>query len=367
MTISYRGISFRNSWKPVLISALAFLCLSVIVILTTVPMYRAESTFLISPNANLTSSRDIVTSLDTLDNKTISTTYSKIMGSGEVFQDTLRLINLKPENLTAYHVHSAVETDANILSLYVEGPDPSMAALLANNIGQNAINYIKNIYQVFDISFLDHAVVPEKPFRPLPLLYALIGTGVGILFGLIAVLLNQALRVPLAAIRERAITDPESLAYTRKHLVRELIHEIGLTKTEPVAFGLLEISGLEDLADALPERYFVNLMQQISTILHNQLRGNDVVGRWEKISFGVLLPSTPEAPAIRTFERIRSEFNTPMVIDEAGQTVQLSPIIGLTLRKAGESADSMIDRAKKALAQANQEGKSLVILSGEKG
>ncbi|MCX6054104.1 MAG: diguanylate cyclase [Chloroflexi bacterium] len=366
MTEKNPTISLQKTWKPVLILALVFFGLSLIVTLTTTPLYRATATFLIFPNANLTSSRDIVTSLDTLDNKTVSTTYSKIMSSERVFSDTLQQLDLSSEIINSYHIRTIVEANTNIMTLTLEGPDPSMAALLANNIGQNGINYIKTIYQVFDISFLDHATAPLKPYLPVPALYALIGTTLGALIGLIVVLLSRALTIPLAAIRERSITDPVSLAYTRKYLERQLTRELGRTKTEPVAFGLMEISGLEELADALPERYFSRMMQRITTTLHKQLRGNDIVGRWEKISYGILLPSTPEGPAIRTFERIQEEFAKPMKVDDTGQTVQLSPLIGISTRKEGETVVEMIERTRKALAQATQEEKGLAVITGEK-
>jgi hypothetical protein len=48
--------------------------------------------------------------------------------------------------------------------LSVEGPDPQVAALLANNMGQNGLNYINGLYQVYTLSFLDQRKRRANPF-----------------------------------------------------------------------------------------------------------------------------------------------------------------------------------------------------------
>jgi capsular polysaccharide biosynthesis protein len=55
-----------------------------------------------------------------------------------------------------------VQPDSNILVRLVEGPNPQVAASLANNMGQNGLNYINGLYQVYTLSFLDQAAGAEQ-------------------------------------------------------------------------------------------------------------------------------------------------------------------------------------------------------------
>lgn len=351
---------FQRGWRILLIFISAFAAGALIWSLLVTPMYRASAKFLVYPNDTLTSSKDVVSSLDTLDKRTISTTYADILGSNRVYLDTTSRLQLDEESLMDVRVFSEVQTDTNILVLSVESPDPQLATLLANNIGQNGISYIKSLYQVFDISFLDLAVEPSAPIRPRPFMDMLIAAGIGLLVGLVFVILRETLRVPLEALRERSVTDKQSLAYTRKYLIRSMVQELAKKKEEPLAFGVIYIQGLEDLIDGLPERITNIVMQSVVTRLHDMLRGNDLVGRWSRLEFGVLLPSTPEMPAIKTFERLIQALEEPLTT-ESGESIFLAPVAGVVTRKPEDSSDLMSERAEEALKKARTGSDKIVL------
>jgi len=351
---------FQKGWRILVIFVTAFAAGALIWSILATPMYRASAKFLVYPNDTLTSSRDVVSSLDTLDKRTISTTYADILDSNRVYQDTISRLQLDPTALEDVKVFSEVQTNTNILILSVEGPDPKTVTLLANNIGQNGISYIKSIYQVYDISFLDTATEPEVPYRPRPLLYMLIFAGIGLLVGIILLILREVLRVPLEALRERSITDKQSLAYTRKYLSRSMVQEL-IKKDVPLAFGIISLQGIEDLVDSLPERITANVMKGVVDRLHDLLRGNDLVGRWTKLEFGVLLPSTPEMPAQKTFERMLQALNEPFEI-EAGEPISLEPVAGIVTRKEGYTGEVMEQRAEEALKDA-RDGVNKIVLA----
>lgn len=351
---------FQRGWRILIIFIAAFAVGALIYSITSTPVFRAEAKFLVYPNDNITSSRDVVSSLDTLDKRTISTTYADILGSNRVFQDTVDRLQLEETNLRDIVVRTEVQTDTNILVLSVEGQDPQTVTLLTNNIGQNGISYIKSIYQVFDISFLDLALEPQVPIRPRPMLYTLIAAGIGLVVGLIFLFLRDALRAPLESLRERSITDRQSLAFTRKYTLRSLVQELVKKGEQPLAFGLLYLQGLEDLIDGLPERVTTKVMQEVVEKLHDQLRGNDLVGRWERLEFAVLLPSTPELPATKTFERLLQKLEEPVHL-ESGESIFLMPVAGLVNRKADDNSDTMAERAANAIHSARSSGNKLFV------
>jgi capsular polysaccharide biosynthesis protein len=352
--------SIQSGWRVLLVIILAFAAGALVWSLITTPMYRSQATFLVYPNANLTSSRDVVSSLDTLEGKTVSNTYADILDSQRVFQDTVDRLQLAEPALKNVRVSAEVQKDTNILVLVVEGPDPQLITLLANNIGQNGISFIKSIYQVFDISFLDLAREPAAPYHPQPGLYLLIAAGAGFIVGIIFLLIRESLRVPLEQLRERALVDKQSLAYNRKHFLRTLGQDLARKADEPLPYGLIRLQGLEDLVDGLPEGMTTRIMQDVVRRLHTMLRGNDMVARWEKLTFSVSLPSTPEAPAVKTFERLLQALEQPVRLD-TGDEINLQPVAGVVIRRADDSLETMVLRGEETLNSALAGTRNLVV------
>ena len=111
---------FQRGWRILVIFVSAFAAGALIWSVLVTPMYRASAKFLVYPNNTLTSSRDVVSSLDTLDKRTISTTYADILDSNRVYQDTISRLQLDEAVLKEMRVYSEVQTDTNILVLHVE-------------------------------------------------------------------------------------------------------------------------------------------------------------------------------------------------------------------------------------------------------
>jgi capsular polysaccharide biosynthesis protein len=350
----------QSGWRIAAIITAVFWLASLAWSLTATPLYRASTKFLVYPNANLTSSRDVVSSLDTLDKRTISSTYADILDSNRVYQETIKRLKLDPAALSQVSVHSEVQANTNILVLHVEGPDPKLVTLLANNIGQNGISYIKSIYQVFDIAYLDLAVEPKEPFTPRPLVDGLIAAGIGLLAGLVVVIARELIRSPLETMRERSITDKQSLAYTRKHALHTLGEDLLKSPDEPLAFGVIQLYGLEELAEGLPEGIAATIYRTVVDKLHAMLRGDDLVARWDRLSFSVLLSSTPEAPARKTFERLLHTLKAPVEVG-SGVAIPLDPVAGLAMRRADDTLESVTGRACEAVKAARTDPARLVV------
>lgn len=344
----------EQRWKLLAIFVLAACAISLFLSYSAVPLYRAQATFIIYPNASLTSSRDIVSSMDTLEKRTIITTYADILRSEKVYRDALQTAGLAGADVSLYQQNTLVQQESNILGLTVEGPDPAVAALLANSIGENGISLISSIYQVYDIVFLDQATLPAEPFSPQISRDLGFAATIGLLSGLLVIFVGAQLATPLGALRERMITDSLSGAFSRRHFVRLVQRELERTPTPVISLGMLKLEGLQDFYDFLPEPLLAKLLTRVTEILRNQLRGNDLVGKWDVTTFSVLLPTTPSTPAFRTMERLRQALLEPIEIGSSGEFVSLFPIAGVTTNGGGEDTDTMIDEAEAALNSAQQ-------------
>ena len=60
-----------------------------------------------------------------------------------------------------------------------------------------------------------------------------------------------------------------------------------------IPLGLVYLEGVVDYLDVIPKHLEQQMLRQIAKIMQNELRGNDMVGRWDDGTFSVLLPGTP--------------------------------------------------------------------------
>jgi len=339
----------RNSWKLMLSAVIIACIISLTISFTTTPLFKAEANFIIYPNENIASSRDVVTSLDTLEGQAVISTYGDILNSYRVFNDTISALELDSEEVEEYTGEVIIQEDSNILGFAIIGPDPQLVTLLVNNIGQNGIILINSIYQIFNIEFLDQALEPTMPISPKPWRSVLIAAGIGLLIGVLISIFSNQLQAPLETFRDRLTTDKESGAFSQKYIHRALVREINLQKPDPIAFGIIQLNGLADYVEILPEVISRQLLNEITDILKKQLRGNDIVGRWSTNQFALLLPSTPKIGAEKTIDRIREKLTSPIRIESTEDMISLTPFVGITTSEPGETDDEVIKCAAKAL------------------
>ncbi len=346
----------RRGWWLILIAALVAVNFSLIYsYYLTTPTYEAVARFIVSPNVQNIDSRDLVNSLATLDKRSVISTYAEVLNSHVIIDKTLNLLGVDPLQFRTYSTFVTVLPDANIIRFSVQGPDPKVAASMANGIGQNAIDYIGNLYVIYNIEFLDQALVPTEPIAPKPIQNAGLALLVGIVVGVGLAIFRDQLSSTLDRLGERNKIDYESLAYARPYFERMVRQEMSSQPDNVLTFGMIRLNGIQDFYDSLPQAYVNKIMRHVAETLKYQLRGTDIVGRWANLEFGILLPSTDGTSAEGRMMRIREVLDRPFSLETDGKTeVFLDVRIGLADRQGGESLISLIEQAEKALDVAMQ-------------
>lgn len=351
MEIRFYLRMIQRGWWLILISALVAVNVSLIYsYFVVVPQYEAVARFIVSPNLQNIESRDVVNSLEALDKRSIISTYGEVLNSPQIFKGTLDLLNQDSANFVGYTTSVTVLPEANIIRFSVRGPDPDMAALLANNVGQFAIDYVRKLYVIYNIDFLDKAVTPTIPFEPRPVQDA----GLSLLFGIVAgvglAIFRDQLSSTLDRLKQRRMIDNESQAFTREYFEQHVRQEIASNPDDVVTLGIIHLNGIHETYDSLPQAYINRIMRQVTDALRHQLRGNDVIGRWSPLEFGVLLISTNGVSAKQTLTRVVAVLNQKTSLDTSdGLEIRLDPRIGLADRQGGESLPVLIDQAQRAL------------------
>jgi capsular polysaccharide biosynthesis protein len=351
MEMRYYLRIIQRGWWLIVISALAAVNFSLIYsYYIATPMYESVARFIVSPNFQNVESKDLVNSLVALDKRSIISTYAEVLNSQQIINSTLDLLNLNPLEFSAYTTGVTVLPDANIIRFSVQGPNPEVAALLANSIGQHAIDYISHLYVIYDIEFLDKAIAAEVPFRPRPAQDAGVALLIGAVVGVGLAIFRDQLSGTLDRVGERRTVDAESSALTRSAFERRVRQEMAGQPEGVLTLGLIYLNGLQEIFDSLPQAYINQIMRKVTGTLKYELRGHDIVGRWSQLQFGVLLPSTDGASAKQRLQRIQQVLDKEMALEADGDfRLHLDPRLGLAERQGGESLPVLSEQAEKAL------------------
>lgn len=341
----------QRGWWLILISALVAINVSLgYSYYIATPMYESVARFIVSPNLQNTDNRDMVNSLEALDNRSIIATYAEVLNSYQIINDAMQLLRENPDDFAAYTISATALPEANIIRYSVKGPDPEIAAMLANSIGQYAIDYINGLYINFDIAFLDRAVVPAEPYQPRPIQDAGLALLFGVVIGVGMAIFRDLISGTLDQFSKRNMIDYESLAFNRSYFERRMRQEIAEQPDAVITFGIVYLNGVQDYYDSLPQTYINKIMRKVTDTLRYQLRGTDIIGRWSKLQFSILLPSTEGASAMNRFERIRDILEEPISLETDGNfDITLDARIGFADRQGGESVTVLITQAEKAL------------------
>lgn len=345
----------QRGWWVVVLTALMAVALSLGLSYLATPQYQATATFIITPGATLTVGRDVVNSLDTLDRRSIVATYAEVMNSQRIYGEALLSLKLEASTLEDYEMLAVVLPESSVVELDVTGPDPKLAAELANAVGYQAIKFLRGFNQVYDLNFLDTAIATEEPISPQPIRDAGLALLLGIAAGALIVILSEQIRIPLEAYRQRARVDNLTGVYNARYFRTLLDDELARRPDDVMSVGIVELYGLRDLLETVPGSAAQRLLRTVTDRLRKELRGNDLIGRWGETSFAVMLPATPGSAANRTFDRILQSMVQPITLDEYGVEVNADPRIGGSVYSDDITSAELIEQAESALEQARKD------------
>lgn len=339
----------RRSWWIIVITTLVTVIAALVISYMTPPTYQATARFIVSPSPSLiTGGSNLLNSLSTLDKRSIITTYAEIMNSSRIYNETTNLLQLNNVDLSAYSYRAVALPDANIIEFSVTGPDRQVVYTLANAIGQHVVEYVHSLYQVYDLSVLDAAVPPKEPISPLPMRSAGVALVIGLAIGTVLALLREMARTPLQSFVRQREMDEMSMALNRRAFEQKL-SEVAFASPHDFSLCVVHLNGLSDYINVLPQSTLQRILRGVTQVLKNQLRGNDIVGRWSELDFIVLLSDTPGNAAMNTMERVRMALSYPVSVDGSGEEVLLDPQIGIAEYRVGDTAQSMIKNIQWAL------------------
>ena len=350
----------RKGWWIIVLTALIALNAAFLTSYFTEPTFLASAKFIVSPNPSIVNEYDVVSSLEALDKRSIVATYGEFLNSRRVYLNAIETLGLDEESMDDYTIATVVLPEANILELSVIGPNPELAATLANTMGSLTIDYVSSLYRAYDVSVLDIAIAPQVPISPQPVRDASLAVALGLIAGVSLAILSEQIRVPLDTYRDRLRMDTTTGVYKRQYLERLLEEELTQNPDDSLSLGIVELSGLDELIDSLPVNATNWILNQVTGVLKKELRGNDAIAKWNENSFALMLPLTPSIATSRTFDRIYESLKQPVELRQYNITVNLDPHIGGAVYSNRMPAADLLEQAENAVQMARQSNEDTV-------
>jgi diguanylate cyclase (GGDEF)-like protein len=220
---------------------------------------------------------------------------------------------------------------------------------------------VQGLYMVYEMTLLDPSVVPTKPISPQPARDAGVALVVGLALGVMLALTRELIQAPIENFLQQRKIDPVSLALNRQ-VFEERLSEIAFASTNDFTFCLVRLEGLGKYINILPQSTLQTVLRHVNQVLRNQLRGNDLVGRWSDLDFAVVLFETPGDASVNTMGRVRIALSVPIKIEVSGEDLYMNPQIGIAEYRVGDTVESMVKNVKWALDVAEKNNNGLYLL-----
>jgi diguanylate cyclase (GGDEF)-like protein/PAS domain S-box-containing protein len=182
---------------------------------------------------------------------------------------------------------------------------------------------------------------------------------------------NQTLEEQLEDIKhlreeleEQAIRDPLTNVYNRRFLLDAMDRELAQAarNENPAAIVILDIDFFKQFNDTYGHRCGDFVLQYIANFLNERIRRGDVLCRYGGEEFVIFMPNAPLGVAYERAETLRNEIANAF-IEYEGLHLKTSFSAGVAgFPMHGDTSDSILNTADKALYQAKNSGRNRVII-----
>jgi diguanylate cyclase (GGDEF)-like protein len=177
--------------------------------------------------------------------------------------------------------------------------------------------------------------------------------------------------MPRPANFAQLITCPTSGAHAYPYLRLRLEEELDRASrySRPLSLMFADLDGLRALNDGLGRAAGDQALKQVASVLTQNARGSDRVGRWTGGCFVVVLPETPVGAAYGIAERVRSEIaGRRFTVQASGASMPLRITVSVgvasTGSKEGAHPSTLVQRADAALLRAKRGGANRAVADG---
>ena len=158
-----------------------------------------------------------------------------------------------------------------------------------------------------------------------------------------------------------ATTDPLTGLFNRRHMVELTEKLLAREQRQPgnLTLMLMDLDHFKEINDQYGHESGDRVLERVATLLREQGREQDFVGRWGGEEFLVVMPETDPVQAQAAGERIRAAVQA-MDWKDVQSGLQVTLCVGVTQLSEEESFSNAIARADRALYRGKAHGRNRV-------
>jgi diguanylate cyclase len=155
------------------------------------------------------------------------------------------------------------------------------------------------------------------------------------------------LKSKLETVDAEANLDPLTSLFNRRSLKRTLEEFFTLCKQSKMSFSLvlIDLDDFKYVNDNYGHHVGDLVLVKVAKVLRTNMPAKDIVGRWDRDEFVVIMPNTDLESAKRIVQRLKSQLEKMGILAE-GRRFKVSISAGVV--KCGENFQSWLDMIKKA-------------------
>ena len=164
--------------------------------------------------------------------------------------------------------------------------------------------------------------------------------------------------------KELSLVDELTRLFNKRYFNTHLQLEVERANRHghPLSLLLLDIDNFKHQNDTYGHADGDRVLARLGQVIAESLRTNDVPCRYGGEEFTIILPVTSGQEATVVAERVRSRFAAEVFQPTPRETVRKTVSIGVTQYLAGESGQSLLERADQNMYEAKQSGKNRYVL-----
>lgn len=353
----------RRFWLILLIP-LAAVIITFFIDSRATPTYQTSVRLLISADTTFLEGRDLINGYTSLDRASIVANFVEIANSRRIFVDTLTELGLVDGTKDLYRISTVALPSTSVLEMSVTGPDPENVQRMADTAAENFTAFVAENFDGYAIETLDAAYLPQVPVEPNIPRDMAVALVLGLMIGGFLAAADYFLINGIAQIRQWDEVDSASLAFTKQYFDQRAAKML-----EP-GFGggslaIIRLHELEGLKKGMSRRRYHEILRDAVARMRSELRGKDIIARWNGTSFIVVLPSISTEEAFVLLDAVQNALEQPRVVEKAGQSIAFYPRISIIDLKEGGSISTLIQNAETALDASRLNGSKPVIATPE--
>jgi len=173
------------------------------------------------------------------------------------------------------------------------------------------------------------------------------------------------LQQSLEAIRAESLTDPLTGLGNRKYFDRMIgmAVQTALASGEPLSLLLFDIDHFKSFNDSYGHLTGDQVLRLVGLSLKQTIKGQDITARYGGEEFAVVLPNTALRQALTVADHIRRAVMAKELKKKSTGEIlgRVTISVGVSMLKAGDDTDSLIERADGCLYAAKRNGRNRVI------